>query len=289
MSGWLMAEFFRLKGLKEGPHLLIFGAIHGNEPCGAAGIGKCIELLKTRFWQLQAGTLTLVPVCNPRAFEQKKRYTEENLNRVFCKHDHPKSYEQGLANELTALVDECDYLLDLHSQSSKGQPFVFEDYEDPQTIAFARTLGPAIILKGWPEMYADRPDLNAGDTTGYAHAQGKITALIECGQHDDPGGPAIAFAAIENALAHLGMIDAVKAAANKISTVVRGRKVYTVPPEGGKLTQNWQHLQDVANGQELAVSSTGQTIRAPENSVVILPKSWAGPGEEWFYLGTRED
>ena len=284
-----MAEFFRFKGLKKGPHLLIFGAIHGNEPCGTAGIRKCMELLGNGSLPLLAGTLTLVPVCNPRAFEQKKRFTEENLNRVFCRHDHPKSYEQRLANELTALVDECDYLLDLHSQSSRGQPFVFEDYEDPQTIAFARALGAAIILKGWPEMYADRPDLNAGDTTGYAHAQGKITALIECGQHEDPNGPAVAFAAIGNALAHLGMVNVPKSASNKISTVVRGRKVYAVPLEGGKFTQDWQHLQDVTKGQELAVSGTGQTIKAPEDSVVILPKKWAGPGEEWFYLGTRED
>ena len=284
-----MAEFFRFKGSKEGPHLLIFGAIHGNEPCGTAAIGKCMGLLENGSWQLQAGTLTVVPVCNPRAFAQKKRFTEENLNRVFCRHDHPKSYEQGLANELTTLVDDCDYLLDLHSQSSKGRPFVFEDYEDPQTIAFARALGTSIILKGWPEMYADRPDLSAGDTTGYAHAVGKITALIECGQHEDPNGPAVAFTAIENALAHLGMIDAPKKAANKISTVVRGRKVYTVPLEGGKFTQDWQHLQDVAKGQELAVSAAGQAINAPEDSVVILPKKWAGPVDEWFYLGTRED
>lgn len=270
-----------------GPHLLVFGAIHGDETCGAQAAVQCIDDLNAGKLALKVGSLTLVPVCNPAAFTAGKRFTVQNLNRVFKRHAEPAAYEEHLANQLTAYVDQCDVLLDLHSQSSAGTPFVFQDYEDTKTESFAQALGVATILKGWPEMFAAEADLNVGDTVGYAHKQDKTAVLVECGQHLDSQAKDVAYITILNALAHLGMAD-VMVTANIAPQTIRAREIVTVPEEGGTLTQKWGHLQDVAKGQALAISATGRVITASHEGVVILPKYAAKPKEEWFYLGTRE-
>jgi len=237
---------------------------------------------------LKSGCLTLIPICNPAAFKQNKRFVEKNLNRVFKKHTDPKLYEEKLANILTGYIDICDFMLDLHSQSSPGLPFVFQDYEDTKTNNFARTVGVETIIKGWPEMYADANGLNAGDTANYAHEKNKIGIVVECGQHEDARAPHVAYLAIVNSLIHLGMIDKPATQSHQNHKIIRGQIVFTVPEEGGHLVKEWQHLQNISKGQELAVSSTGKSIRAPYDSVILLPKYAAKASEEWFYLGTHE-
>ncbi|MDB5492191.1 MAG: succinylglutamate desuccinylase [Micavibrio sp.] len=271
-----------------GPHLLVFGAVHGNEPCGSQAAIQCIGDLEAGKLALTAGSLTIVPVCNPAALEKNQRFLEQNLNRVFKTHAEPAAYEEHLAHELTALVDQCDVLLDLHSQGSEGKPFVFQDYEDEKTEGFAQALGVGTILKGWPEMFASEADLNAGDTVGYAHWQGKTAVLVECGQHSDPQAKNVAYKTIMNSMIHLGMLDATGAADRIIPEIIRAQKIVTVPDEGWTLRQKWGHLQDVGKDQVLASNAAGQELKAPCDGVVILPKYAAKKGEEWFYLGIRE-
>lgn len=280
---------YQFKSAAPGPHLLVFGAIHGDEACGPLAIEQCAKLIREDWVALKAGCLTMIPVCNRNAFDQRKRFTEKNLNRVFKKHAVPLSYEERLANRLTVFVESCDYLLDLHSQSSPGKPFIFQDYEDSRTDAFARALGVETAIKGWPEMFESMADLNAGDTVGYAHEKGKTSVLVECGQHKDPRAPGVAHMAIINALIHLDMIEAPDVPVAHPYQTIRGTTIVTVPEEGGHLVKEWKHLQDVSKGQLLAVSGTGrQQITAPYDGVIILPKYAARPKEEWFYIGKRE-
>jgi predicted deacylase len=280
-------QVYQYQAATAGPHLLVLGAIHGDEFCGSLAIHQCAKLIDSGQLHLKAGTLTMIPACNPAALQENARFHEENLNRVFKKHVQPETYEARLANILTSYVDACDFMLDLHSQPTAGTPFVFQDYEDNATADFAKALGVEAIVKGWPEMYAGHGDLNAGDTVGYAHEKGKTAILIECGQHVDPRAAGVAYLAIINSLAHFGMIDApdIHAPAHRI---IRGREIVTVPPEGGSLTREWQHLQNITKGQELAVSNTGKAIIAPYDGVILLPKYKAQPNGEWFYLATEE-
>jgi hypothetical protein len=51
-------------------------------------------------------------------------------------------------------------------------------------------------------------DTNYGvGTTEYMRSGGGYGITLECGQHDDPAGPAVARAAIEHTLALLGLSD----------------------------------------------------------------------------------
>ena len=87
-----MPPIHNYKSGKAGPNILFFGAIHGRETCGTVALKKLIEKLSTGALHVQKGSVTCVPVCNPKAFELGVRYCEENLNRVFKHHASPKSY-----------------------------------------------------------------------------------------------------------------------------------------------------------------------------------------------------
>jgi hypothetical protein len=63
-----------------------------------------------------------------------------NLNRIFKKHSEPLLYEEKLANILCDYFEGVDVLLDLHSISSEGIPFAFQDYYDNETNAYMKIL-----------------------------------------------------------------------------------------------------------------------------------------------------
>ena len=99
----------------KGMNLLILGGVHGNETAGIKAGFRVVEDIKQGKIKLQNGRLTIVPVCNPAAYQKDVRSIEENLNRVMKMHLNPQSYEQCLANEICPLIKANRMLLDLHS------------------------------------------------------------------------------------------------------------------------------------------------------------------------------
>jgi predicted deacylase len=69
--------------LAPGPALVVLGAVHGNEACGAHAIARAMDDLLHGRLTLARGRLTLVPVANPLAFGRNTREGERNLNRRF--------------------------------------------------------------------------------------------------------------------------------------------------------------------------------------------------------------
>ncbi|MFM7851442.1 MAG: succinylglutamate desuccinylase/aspartoacylase family protein, partial [Flammeovirgaceae bacterium] len=69
--------------LEKGKHLVVLGAVHGNEKCGTLAIRQAVSKFQTGEWQLQCGKVTFVPICNPEAYAQNKRFYQRNLNRHF--------------------------------------------------------------------------------------------------------------------------------------------------------------------------------------------------------------
>ncbi len=282
-------ETISFSSTAQGPRLLVLGAVHGNEVCGPPAIRKVIAQLQSGALALEKGSVTFVPVCNPKAHAAGTRFVEKNLNRVICPRDTPTLYEERLASHLMRLIDACDWLLDVHSYHSKGPAFVFQDTANPQTASFARCLGPDYIVTGWAEMYAapDAATLMEGDTVGYAHAKGKTGVVIECGHHPDPAALLVAEKAILNALQFLGMIACDEPLAPKNPTVIRGTKV-VAKTKSGKLAKDWQHFDPIYAGEPVALYDDGTAEVSPQDGCLLLPKADALIGEEWFYYGVRE-
>lgn len=193
----------------EGPHLAIIGAIHGNEQCGLSAIRKLAERLNEGALTLRAGSLSLVHG-NPAASAQKRRHLSAaiDLNRVFDYRfldELPPALwepEHHRAAELRPLLETVDAVLDLHSATAPTPPFAIAS-RVPASAPFALALGLAYVTFGWdgPGLLGDRVLL------GMMTRRMRPGVAVECGQHDDPTAPEVAYGCALRALAHFGLID----------------------------------------------------------------------------------
>lgn len=274
------------KGTQDGPRFLAFGAIHGNEKCGTEAIGRLMAELDAGIVTLTAGTLTCVPICNPEAYARDVRFVEQNLNRIITPHAQPTCLEQKRANEVIALIKDCDVFLDMHSYSAGVKPFLFLDKEDDAHRAYASVLGIPEWVAGWNDAYAQMGDLNSGDTVSYAHSQGKTAILIECGIHTDPAGGNVGYRALRAALAHFGLTAPYDY--TRITPSISRLTHITAKNRGGDFVRDWQHLDSVKAGDIVARYDDGENVVAPVDGVVILPARKAMIGSEWIYFGRHE-
>ena len=276
-----MIKTYEFHGKSPGRTLLLLGGIHGDEPCGGIALDNLVRALDRREIVLNSGRLICVPVCNERAAALNARYSEENLNRVIKIHAAPDTYEKRVANELASLFDEADYILDLHSQPVDGVPFCFADQETEECLAFAAATGAGHIVLGWPELYESGDDSSTGD---YAIARGKVAATLECGGHQNPSAPKVAYIAALNALKFLGMIDGAVSTGDMEIIRMKTKVLY----DGGRLAKDWKTFDAFRAGDILAFDSDGLEIKSDSDGYIILPNPNATPGEEWFYTGRYE-
>jgi predicted deacylase len=276
---------------KPGKHILVLGAVHGNEQCGTTAINRVLAEFDAGEIILAAGRVTFVPICNPRAYARNVRFIERNLNRYLVPMAKPDCYEAELANILCPLLEQCDVLLDIHSYTVGGAPFTLVSQPNEATMAFAASLGDYTIITGWADAYAttgrkeNEADKHEGTgTVEYAHQHSALGLTIECGQHNDPHVAAVAYRAIHNALKHFDVVDNTAPPAVKKPRIIAMQRVY-YRGNAGQFTKTWKNLHPVNAGELIAINGTGGDVAAPSNGVIIMPKENAKPGEEWFYFG----
>jgi predicted deacylase len=310
----------RFDALQPGPRLIVTGAVHGNETCGTQAIRRLLAEIESDRLHLARGTLTLVPVCNPLAYARGQRAGDRNLNRGLRPQATPQAYEDHIANHLCPLLAAHEVLLDLHSFRNPGQPFVLRgpaDNSGPlEPFAHAADearlvahLGPTRVVDGWMASYAQgvarrqararaagrEADALAEDsgygigTTEYMRSQGGWGVTLECGQHDDPQAPEVAYRAIRQTLALLGLVDeapAPPAAAFECLSLV---DVVDRLHEGDQFVQTWASFDRLQAGQTIATRHDGTPVTAPHDGHIVFPDPAARPGHEWFYLARASD
>jgi predicted deacylase len=286
--------------LEPGKTLAVIGAVHGNERCGADAIGRLVTDLDSGAAVLKRGTLQLMPVANPKAYEQGVRFVERNLNRYLFPKETRTHYEDHLDPILCAFLDKTETLLDLHSYTSQGGPFVFLGGSHPDEVRYARALGVRDFVYGWEEAYGGGrgkgSDKESQGTTEYARAKGALAATLECGQHLNADAADIGYRAILRALLHFDMLDAGCPAALSLKDeavpspgeqrCVKMKSVY-YREQDAVLAKPWRHFDFVAKGEPMALLSGGGVLAAPDDGYVILPKADVGLGDEWFYFGMQ--
>ncbi len=311
----------QFRALQPGPRLIVTGAVHGNETSGTQGILRVVQALDSGAIVLRRGKLTLLPVTNPLAYARGQRIGERNLNRNLYPNAQPQDYEDRVANVLCPLLAEHDVLLDLHSFHSQGEPFVMLGPQDntgtlepfthaQREQALALRLGPRRIVEGWLQTYAegvrkrlartraqDRAHLLSTDpqygvgTTEYMRSQGGYALTLECGQHQDPAAPELAWRAIGNALAHLGMIDAPTPQPVAQPQRLRLTEVVDKLHADDRFTREWASYDPVARGDTIGIRHDGTPVLADGEGFIVFPNPGASPGNEWFYFalpGTRD-
>jgi predicted deacylase len=306
-------------GLALGPRLVVLGAVHGNEVCGALAIGELLTDIDTDKLVIERGTLTFVPVTNPLAWQLKQRTGDRNLNRNMAPSASPQDFEDRIANVLCPILEAHDVLLDLHSFHTGGAPFVMIGPQNnngelepfahaEQEMQLALHTGPFRILEGWLDTYArglkrrntaaaipglDRSqalvtDTNYGvGTTEYMRSRGGYGVTLECGQHEDPNAVTVAKNAIEQTLALLGMTDKLPQLPASDREILRLVEVTDRDHAGDTFTREWCSFDAVKAGDLIGTRHTGTEVKAQTNGFIVFPNPGGQVGQEWFYFAQR--
>lgn len=277
-----MLEIIKFDSFKKGKNLLVLGAVHGNEICGYKAISKIVNKIKNGKITVKSGSITFIPICNPEANIQNKRFIDINLNRVFKKITKPAKYEEIISQKIIKYIDKCDYLLDIHSIPTDGPSFAFLDKDNTEVKEFVEMQNFKHIIKGWNELY----DGEDNSTCGYGFRKGKICVTIECGNHNDPNGINLAETAIQNSLAYLKIADCQSNINESQSKYIEMEKVI-YKSKNGNLSKCWNHLDKVKKGEIIAKYDDGEEIKADRDYLMIMPHNDDNVkiGNEWFYLG----
>ncbi|MEP7302804.1 MAG: succinylglutamate desuccinylase/aspartoacylase family protein [Caldimonas sp.] len=300
-------------GSAPGPRLIVLGAVHGNETCGTKAIERAIAEIDAGSLRLGAGRVTFVPVANPLAYSRQRRAGDRNLNRKLAPTDAPREFEDHVANWLCPLLAAHEVLLDLHSFTAPGEPFVFMGPADnagaiePFTLAareeaLARRLGVGRAVDGWLTTYAagvarrhefaarfpgaalDLDPRYGIGTTEYMRSTGGCALTLECGQHDDPEAPAVAWRAILATLAYLGLSEAPDPAPAPAMECLSLCEVTDKLHPGDAFVRDWRSFDPVAQGEPIGKRHDGRAVLAPFSGHVVFPNPGAESGTEWFYL-----
>ncbi|MBE9608380.1 succinylglutamate desuccinylase/aspartoacylase family protein [Chitinilyticum piscinae] len=304
-------------GFEHGPRVIILGAVHGNEICGTLAIERLMRELDSGELTILRGRLTLVPVTNPLAHARVQRNGDRNLNRNLAPTNIPHDFEDRIANVLCPLLADQDVLLDLHSTTNPpGQPFIMlgPQNNNGELLPFARAaeeealalrLGPTRIVEGWLDTYAEgvktrlayadaSPSLRARmlstdpcygvGTTEYTRMHGGYALTLECGQHADPDAPEVAYRAIRNTLAHLGLIDAPAPQQQQQFELLKLSQVVDRLDEGDRFVREWASFDRLQAGEVIGHRGDGTPVAAPDDGYIVFPSPIAVPGNEWFYF-----
>jgi predicted deacylase len=237
---------------------------------------------------------------------------DRNLNRNLGPTNTPAEFEDRIANWLCPLLAQHDALLDLHSFHTVGEPFVMLGPEDnsgalepfaraAEETVLALSLGVHRFVDGWLDTYAAgvarrlaagassrEADVHYGvGTTEYMRAQGGIALTLECGQHDDPAAPEVAYQAIHNALAHLRLSDAPAPVPVADTEALRLYQVVDRVHAGDAFSRHWASFDRVRAGEIIGTRHDGTPVQADSDGHIVFPNPNALPGQEWFYLARR--
>ena len=301
----------RIAGLAPGPRLIVTGAVHGNETAGTQGIRRVLNEIDHGEIEITRGVVTFVPVCNPLAYNNLRRMGDRNLNRRLQPTATPQDFEDRIAGVLCKWLAEHDVLLDLHSFRSPGRPFVMRGPADNRgslepfahaaaEARLAAHVGPNRVVEGWMQAYADGvarrkargqtpgavhedPSYGVG-TTEYMRSQGGYGVTLECGQHEDPAAPDVAYHAIRQTLALLSLAELPLEPPQRPAECLRLAEVVDRHAEGDRFAKSWTSFNPLAAGELVAVRADGSELRAPEAGYIVFPDVSAQPGHEWFYL-----
>jgi len=255
-----------------------------------------------------------VPVTNPLAYQKVQRNGERNLNRNLRPASTPQDYEDTIANVLCPLLAGHEVLLDLHSFQAPSQAFAMLGPQDnsgdlepfthaAQEQALAVRLGVNRVVEGWLSTYAvgvqqrlartpvqDRAGLLSTDpsygvgTTEYMRSQGGYAITLECGQHDDPAAPGVAYVAIRNTLAHLGLVDETAPPPCQNLEFLRLTQVVDRHHPDDAFVRAWSSFDPLRAGDQVALRHDGTPVLASTDGYIVFPNAKATPGNEWFYL-----
>lgn len=277
-----------------GPRVLITALTHGNELSGAHAIVALFEhgIRPVRGWL----TLAFLNVEAYRRFDphnpRASRYIEEDLNRVWngARLDGGgRTRELVRAREVRPLVEEADYLLDLHSMQLPCAPLLLVGLPH-KGRALARAMGyPACVV-------ADRgheSGIRMRDFGRFAEPDDPATAvLVECGQHWARVSVDVALRTCRQFLSALEVVAPadldrlVRPPPAAAQQVVEVSEVVTVEQGPFTFVKDYQGLDRVPQAGTVIAHDGRRPITTPyDDCVLVMPSQRLAPGLTAVRLG----
>ena len=179
---------------KTGPHVMVSAVVHGNELCGAIAL----DFLFRHEVRPAAGKLTLA-FMNVAAFDTfdksnptLSRYVDEDFNRLWTTEvldGGRDSVELRRSRTVRPIVDQVDYLLDIHSMQHTTVPLMMCG-PDEKGRRLARALGSPEHVVSDAGHAAGRRMRDYADFLDPSSSRNAL--LVECGQHWEPTSVAVA-------------------------------------------------------------------------------------------------
>lgn len=120
------------------------------------------------------------------------------------------------------MIEEADVVLDLHTNHFGDMSFIFVDRDDvSQEVNRAHSLDVDMYVHGWKRLYGG----SGGTTSEYAHAHGKLSLTVECGDHHSPCAPTRAYDYIIKTLSYFEHIQPVECDKPRQSQVIMMEQV----------------------------------------------------------------
>jgi predicted deacylase len=285
---------------ESGPHVMVTALTHGNEICGAITLDRLFRAdLRPRRGQL---TLAFDNVMAYREFDPRypiaSRYVDEDFNRLWSPAtlDGPRhSAELERARKLRPIVDQADFLLDLHSMQYATAPLMLAGLL-PRSRELAKRVGiPELIMcdKG----HAAGPRMR--DYGGFGDpASPKTALLIEAGQHWERRSAEVSTDVTLRFLIALGVVtrDDVAALggpdfdAHPKQRVIEVTEAVTITGERFDFAADFRGLEVLEKAGTLIGRDDGREVRTPyDNCVLIMPSRRLVKGQTAVRLGRYVD
>jgi predicted deacylase len=285
-----------LTAAEPGPHVAVLALTHGNEICGAIAIDKLFRAdIPPRRGKLTLGFNNVAAYLEFDArYPVASRYIDEDFNRLWSPAtlDGPRhSAELERARAIRPIVDEADYLLDLHSMQYATAPLMLAGLL-PRSVELARRVGiPEIII--CDAGHAAGPRMR--DYGGFgAPASPKTALLIEAGQHWERRSAEVATDVTLRFLMTLGVVtpdDVAALGGPDFDAAPRQRVIevtQAVTISGGRFefTSPFVGLEVIEKQGTVIGHDDGQEIRTPyDNCVLIMPSRRLMRGQTAVRLG----
>ena len=279
---------------RSGPHVMLSAIVHGNELCGAIAL----DYLMHHGVRPVAGRLTLA-FMNVSAFETFdaanptiSRYVDEDFNRLWTAEvlDGPRdSVELRRARAVRPIVDEVDYLLDIHSMQHSTVPLMMCGPQDK-----GRRLAGDLA---YPEYVVSDAGHAAGrrmrDYAGFADANSPRNALlVECGQHWQPESVEVAREIALRFLAHYEVVDPefvgehLSAEMPARQRVIEVTGPITIVTDDFRFTERFRGMEIIEKKGTLIGWDGDEEVRTPyDNCVLIMPSRRLRKGESAVRFG----
>lgn len=287
-----------MKGSDNGPTVVFFGGIHGNEPAGVIALQQVFATIKETGLRIIGELYGLAG--NLGALRNRTRYQNEDLNRIWF----PDRID-GVLDEASAGSEETFelqslyallrkilkngkppfYFLDLHTTSSESSPFMVMN--DSLLNRKYASHYPLPVILGIEEYLH-------GALLSYINELGYVSLGFESGQHDDEK-------AIENSVNFiqysLGLTQSVSLSDERMahlksilsSAATAPHKFYEIyhqhdigPNTQFKMLPGFVNFQVVGKGRSLAIVD-GEELKTTKRRQIFMPL-YQKQGNEAFYF-----